>query len=124
VRLTLIAIAAGVCASSAAAQSMNAESFYQRAVKLKGKGAMAIFSMGEVKMLMKEAQEAAKVARAKRLADTAAGRNPRYCPPEQVEMSSDEFLGRLGRIPVEDRRHIDMTEASTRIMSARYPCRG
>lgn len=102
---------------------MNAETFYQRAMTLKGKGAMAMFSMGEIKLLMNEVKAAAKVARGKRLADIAANRTPRYCPPDKSGMSSDEFLNRLGQMSAEERRHIDMTEASTRIMAARYPCR-
>lgn len=108
----------------ASAQSMNAEAFYQRATKLKGKGPLAVFSMGEVKLLMKEVQESAKVARARRLADASAGRTPRYCPPENTDMAAEEYLARLGRIPQQDRRRIDMTEASTRIMAGKYPCRG
>jgi len=42
----------------AAAQSMNAEIFYQRAIALQKKGVMALFSGGEIKALTKEGQAA------------------------------------------------------------------
>jgi hypothetical protein len=37
-------------------------------------------------------------------------------------MGSDEFMKRLAAIPAADRARIDMTEATTRIMAAKYPC--
>src|SRR5205085_12377984 len=101
----------------------NAEAFHQRATKLKGKGAFAIFSGGEIKALMAEVQAAAKASGARYKADKAAGRPIPYCPPKESKMSSDELMARLAAIPVEERRKIDMTEAMTRIMTAKYPCK-
>jgi hypothetical protein len=109
--------------SSAVAQTMNAESFHQRATKLKKKGAMAIFSRGEIKTLMTEGQEAGKRARAQRLAAIKSGNRPRYCPPDGPQrMDSDEFMDRLAAIPAAERARIDMTEATIRIMAAKFPC--
>jgi hypothetical protein len=109
-------------AAPAAAQTMNAETFYQRATKLKGKGAMAIFSGGEIKALMREGQAAGKASAARLKADKAAGR-PRFCPPPGPRrMGSDEYLSRLSAIPQVERRRIDMTEATTRIMAIKFPC--
>ena len=110
--------------AAAMAQTMNAETFHKRATKLQKKGAMAIFSRGEIKALMSEVQESTKRAREQRLAAVKAGGKPRYCPPEGPgKMNSDEFMTRLAAIPAADRARIDMTEATTRILAVKFPCR-
>lgn len=120
----VLAVVALLLPGAAVAQSMNAEVFYQRATKLQKKGALAIFSGSEIKALMAEGQASGKKAGEQRRADVAAGRKPRFCPPAaKVAMSSDEFMKGLSAISTSDRARIDMTEASTRIMAARYPCR-
>lgn len=109
---------------SAIAQSMNAESFLQRANKLKAKGPLALFSRGEIKVLMDEGKASADAARRQRLAVVKAGGKPRYCPPEgPQQMNSDEFMTRLAAIPRPERQKITMTEATTRILVAKFPCR-
>src|SRR4051794_7714441 len=118
-----IAIALAVTAAPAMAQTMNAEQFNQRAQALKKKGAMAIFSGGEIKALTSEGQAAAKAAREQRLAAASAGKASRYCPPGgKGSMNSDEFMDRLAAIPQAERARIDMTEATTRILAKKYPC--
>ncbi|MGI8931064.1 MAG: hypothetical protein ACR2FK_01595 [Sphingomicrobium sp.] len=106
----------------ALAQSMNAESFHQRATKLQKKGPMAIFSGGEIKALMREGQAAGKRARELRVATIKTGGKLRYCPPEKGSMDSNEFMTRLSAIPQADRTRIDMTEATIRIMAVKFPC--
>ena len=121
----LVAAAALVTSTIATAQSMNAEIFHRRATALQKKGAAALFSMGEVKTLMREVNAAGERNRATRLAAVAAGRTPRYCPPPKGQgkgMNSDEFMQRLAAIPAGERARLDMTEASARIMAGRYPC--
>ena len=108
--------------AAASAQTMNAELFHQRSLALKAKGAAAVFSMGEVKLLMGEAQRAGQAARAQRLAEVAAGKPARACPPAKASMGSDEFMTRLTAIPAAERQRITMTEAMTRITIARFPC--
>jgi hypothetical protein len=84
---------------------------------------MALFS-GDIKVLTNEGEAAGAKAREQRLADVAAGRKPRYCPPQgKVSIGSDEFMKRLSAIPPADRQRIDMTEATTRILAAKFPCR-
>ena len=113
-----------VVAAPAAAQSMNAETFYQRGTALQKKGVMAVFSMSDIKRLTKEAQAAGERARDVRKADLAAGHPPRFCPPKGgVSIDDKEFMTRLGAIPPAERAHIDMTEAMTRILAAKFPCR-
>ena len=117
------AMAAVFMASGANAQTMNAEQFHQRATALKKKGAMAIFSGGEIKALTNEGKAAAAKAREQRLAAVKAGQKPRYCPPEgKHSMDGNEFMNRLGVIPAAERARIDMTEAMTRILIQKFPC--
>lgn len=120
-RLALVAAVAAVLApATASAQSMNAESFLQRAIKLKAKGPLALLQQGEIKLLMNEG----KASRRQRLAAIKAGKKPRYCPPEgPQQMDSDEFMTRLGAIPRPERQRITMTEAMNRILIAKFPCR-
>ena len=108
--------------ANASAQSMNAETFYQKAVVLKRKGPLALFS-SDLKPLMREGQAAGKAASASRKAALGARKTPRYCPPVEVEgMSQTEFLDRLGRIPAAERRRIDIGEATNRLLAAKFPC--
>lgn len=121
----IAAIGLATAAGPAAAQTMNAELFHQRATKLQAKGAMAIFSGGEIKALMREGQASGKASVARLRADKAADRPLRFCPPTgPAKMNSDEFMKRLSAIPQAERRRIDMTEATTRIMAGKYPCKG
>ena len=122
-RLLVGMASALLVASAAHAQNMNAEQFHQRATALKKKGAMAIFSGGEIKALMAEGKAASAKAREQRLAAVRAGQKPRYCPPDApVSLPSDEFMKRLGAIPAAERARIDMTEAMIRILAAKFPC--
>jgi hypothetical protein len=120
----LLGLTLFVAASPAWAQQMNAEAFYQRANKLKGKGALAIFSGGEIKALMREGQAAGQASKARYKAAKDAGKPLPFCPPEGPQkMGSTEFMTRLGAIPRAERQKIDMAEATTRIMAAKFPCR-
>ena len=121
-----VALLAGLLlvGAEASAQSMNAEQFHRRGTALQKKGVMALFSMGEIKALTKEAQAAGKVARDTRRADLAAGRAPRFCPPKgEVSIDDKEFMTRLSAIPAADRARIDLTEAMMRILAAKFPCK-
>lgn len=104
------------------AQSMNAETFYQKGVGLKKKGPMALFS-GDIGILMREGQGAGKASALARKAALKAGIKPRYCPPAEVNgMGRTEYFDRLSRIPQAERRRIDITEATNRILAGKYPC--
>lgn len=118
----IVAAVAALVPAMASAQSMTAETFFQKAQALQRKGMMAMFSK-DVKTLMKEAKAAGETARAQRLATLKAGKTPRYCPPMGAQrMGSDEFMQRLGAMPRIERLRIDMTEAMIRIMVAKFPC--
>ena len=112
-----------LASGAASAQSMNAEAFYQRAAVLQKKGVLALLS-DDLTTLMNEGKAAGAKAREQRLAALAAGRKPRFCPPGQpVSMDTDEFMKRLAQIPAAQRSRIDMTEAMTRILAVKFPCR-
>ena len=118
----IVAAAAALVPAMASAQSMSAESFFQKAQALQRKGMMAMFS-SDVKKLMKEAKAAGETARAQRLAAAKANQKPRYCPPAGSQrLGSDEFMQRLGAIPRGDRLRIDMTEAMIRVLAGKFPC--
>ena len=111
--------------AASSAQSMNAQQFHDRAATLQHKGFMAVFSGSEIKALTAEAQAAGTRAAENRKASIAAGQAPRFCPPKgPVSIDDKEFMTRLSAIPAADRARIDMTEATTRILAAKYPCRG
>ena len=123
-RFMLLGVALLTFSSATFAQSMNAQTFYKRATALKKKGPLAIFSGGEIKALMNEGQASGKAAGAAYDADKKAGRPTRFCPPPgKRQMGSDEYMQRLAAIPAAERARIDMTEATTRILIAKYPCR-
>jgi hypothetical protein len=108
--------------AAASAQSMNADTFYQKGLALKKKGPLAIFS-GYLTPLLSVGQAGGKAAGLARRAAVKAGSKPRYCPPAEVKgMASTEFFDRLARIPQPVRRQIDMTEATNRILAGKYPC--
>lgn len=122
-RFMVLGVALLAVSSAASAQSMNAQTFYKRATALKNKGPLAIFSGGEIKALMNEGQAAGKAAGAAYDADKKAGRPTRFCPPPgKRQIGSDEYLQRLAAIPAAERARIDMTEATTRILIAKFPC--
>lgn len=119
-------IAAGLATLSgpALAQQMNADIFYQRAVRLKKKGPFALLQRKEVKALLAEVEGAGKMVKERRLAAEKAGKHGAYCPPtEKSRMTSDEYLAGIGAIPTLERKKITMVEAVTRMLERKYPCR-
>lgn len=84
---------------------------------------MALMSR-DLRPIVNEAKAAGLKARATRLAAVAAGLKPRYCPPEgSKRLGNEEFLHGMGAIPALERARIDMTEAMTRILIRKFPCR-
>ena len=122
-RIIGVFVAASIIAAPAAAQTMSAETFYQRAVKLQKKGPLALFSKSEINALMREGQAAGKAAGAREKALRATGKRS-FCGPEgKMRLSSDDLMGSLARMSAAERSRIDMTEAMHRTMAAKYPCR-
>lgn len=122
-KLKLFAAGLLLMPAAASAQSMNAQVFFKRATALQKKGVLAVFSGAEIKALMSEGQAAGKAAGAAYDAAKRAGRPTRFCPPPgKRQMNSNEFMQRLATIPQDERSRIDLTEATVRILTQKYPC--
>jgi len=108
----------------AAAGDMSVAEFLPRAEKLKGKGAMAIFSRAELKALGAEVGGAIKANKAEREAAIRAGRRPDYCPPAGgVKLGADEILAEFRRVPVAERRRTTVRQVMKTMARRRWPCR-
>jgi len=119
-----LALCLAIQAGPALAQHMNADLFYQRALKLKKKGPLAMFSAGEVKALLKEVKAAGNLVKQTRIAAEKAGGRGRYCPPKgSKRMGSEEYIDALAAMPASERKAIDLAEATTRMMEKKFPCR-
>ena len=120
----VLAIALVSLAAPVAASAMNAEEFYQRAIKVKKRGPFALLSMKEVKVLVNEVKIAGAKVKETRLAAEKSGKKGRYCPPpENKRMGHEEYVAGIGAIPQAERREIDLIEATTRMLAAKFPCR-
>ena len=116
-------VAAATIASAAApanAQTMNAETFYQRAKKLEAKGMAAMFA-ADLKPIMSEMQAAGKIVQARRLA-AEAKKEKLYCPPPRAHLGAKEMLKLFGNIPQAERQRMTTTDAYQRILVAKFPC--
>ena len=103
---------------------MNADEFYQRALKVKKRGPLAMLSMKEVKILINEVKVAGTRVKETRLAAEKAGKKGRYCPPnDNKRMGHEEYVAGIGAIPQPERKKIDLIEATTRMLAAKFPCR-
>ena len=120
----ILALCLATTAAPASAQHMNADIFYQRALKLKKKGPLAMFSAGEVKALLKEVKAAGNLVKQTRIAAEKNGGRGRYCPPKGAKrMGSEEYIDALAAMPTSERKSIDLAEATTRMMEKKFPCR-
>lgn len=125
IRQTFMLLALGSIASAAAAQSMPLQNFVQRGTALEKKGPLAVFSMGEIRVLQDEMKAAAAALRAERLAAEKAGRKPPYCPPKDqksLAMKPQQVLAELRAIPAAQARTMTTTDGFRHILARRYPC--
>ena len=120
--LTASAVLAASISQPAAAQSMRADIFLQKAEALKKKGPLALLS-GDMGKLKKEISGSAAQLRTERLAAVKAGQKPSYCPPEKGGLGVEEILGHFQSIPAAERSRINTKEAFKRLMVKKYPCR-
>ena len=124
IQRVVLAFALASLAAPAAAAVMNAEEFYQRALKVKKRGPLALLSMKEVKVLVNEVKIAGAKVKETRLAAERAGKKGRYCPPPETKrMGHEEYVAGIGAIPQAERKKIDLIEATTRMLAAKFPCR-
>jgi len=110
-----------VSSSSAAIAAMNAEDFYQRAVKLDKQGAAAIFSK-DLKPLAREVKSSGYALRSENKAAMARGK-PYYCPPKNSKrMGRKEFISSFRALGAK-RKTMTVKQALKSIMIKKYPCR-
>lgn len=121
--LLIVCLIAG-CAGPAAAQNMPLPQFLTRATKLENKGAMAIFSPGELKALQTEMQGANKAVVADYQARKASGGRQAFCPVkgEKYQLGAKELLTQLRAIPAAQARSMTTTDAMRHMLAKRYPC--
>ena len=122
-RLTVFAVFAALAVAPAAAApgDVNAQAFYAKAMSIKAKGAMALFS-GDVKPMKSQMEDAAARVRAENLAAKARGM-PLYCPPTGLKGGAGFVIETLGTVPESRRRQLTLVQAWLEAMIGRYPCR-
>lgn len=122
-RICLAAFAALAIAGPAAAApgDVNAQTFYAKALALKNKGAMALFS-GDVKPMKAQMMDAGTRVRAENLAAKQRGA-PLYCPPAKVTADARFVIDGLATIPQSRRQRLTLTQAWREILVAKFPCR-
>ncbi len=103
-----------------AAQSMDAETFYVKAVALKKKGIAAAFSK-DLKPMMTLFKSAADSVKSENVKAKAAGA-PLFCAPAKYRLTADQFISEFERIPQERRRTQTVRAAWREIVIRRFPC--
>ena len=122
-RLSFATAALLLVPAAASAQTMPLHSFVERGTKLEKKGAMALFSRGEIRALQTEMKGAAAAVRAERLAAEKAGRKPAYCPPKEAQpMGARTFLAELRKVSATQARSATVTDGLRAMLVKRYPC--
>lgn len=104
----------------AAPGDVNAHAFYSKAMALKAKGAMALFS-GDVKPMKAQMQDAGARVRAENIAAKNRG-NPLYCPTKGAKGGVQFVLDGLGKIPENRRRQQTLVQAWREVLVTRFPC--
>lgn len=123
-RLIHFAALAAVAVSGpalAAPGDVNAQAFYAKALAMKKKGPMALFS-GELKPMKAQLMDAGTRVRAENQAAKQRGA-PLYCPPAQVKADVNFVRDGLAGIPQSRRQQSTLTQAWREILIARFPCR-
>lgn len=108
-------------ASPAAAQSMSVATFLQKVEALKAQGPMAMLS-SDIGVIKREVEAAGLANRAERKARLAAGQKPLACPPERVNMSSDDLISHFRTIPEAQRAKTSIKAAMADMVRKKYPC--
>lgn len=115
------AAAAALLAIAAPAAGMPVSTFLSKVATLDSK-APADELTGQVAELKAELQRDAADLRAERLAATAAGETPAYCPPADVpQPQAEEIIAALQELP-QQYRNIEVKDAIRAYLSARFPC--
>ena len=101
----------------------TAQSFLDRANRLKAKGPLAFFDRDYAR-LKAEATAAGKSIADDRIAAERAGRPILYCSPRpRAQLGCFEFVDGLAAIPARERATMTLKDGMTRVLQNKYPCR-
>ena len=101
----------------------TAQSFLDRANRLKAKGPLAFFDRDYAR-LKAEATAAGKSIADDRIAAERAGRPILYCSPRpRAQLGSFEFVDGLAAIPARERATMTLKDGMIRVLQNKYPCR-
>jgi hypothetical protein len=122
-RAACLAIALTFAAPALPAPPGTAQSFLDRANRLKAKGPLAFFDRDYAR-LKAEATAAGKSIADDRIAAERAGRPILYCSPRpRAQLGSFEFVDGLAAIPARERATMTLKDGMIRILQKKYPCR-
>ena len=120
--MILLALFLSVSAHSRAAAAGSAQSFLDRAERLKAKGPLAFFD-SDYGRLKSEATLVGKSIGDDRIAAEKAGQPILYCSPlPRAELGSFEFIRGLEAIPAAERERMSLKDAMIRVLQKKYPC--
>ncbi len=114
-----------ICANAGAlAQSeMSVAGFLHRAERAQSYGRMAALSSPDYRVLRSEVQRVARIYTAEVQAARAAGRMPPACMPSNPDLTPDDLLEFMRRIPPQNRARVSVRTAIYAMLRQRYPCR-
>lgn len=119
----LLILALSVATPSLADHPGNAQTFLERAERLKSKGPLAFFD-DDYGRLKAEATAVGKAIGDDRIAAEKAGKPILYCSPQaRAKLGSFEFIRGVEAIPAPERSRMTLKEAMIRVLQAKYPCR-
>ena len=119
----VLVVALSVCVPAVAASPGTAQSFLERANRLKAKGPLAFFDR-DYGRLKAEATAVGKAIGDDRIAAEKAGRPIIYCSPTaRARLGSFELINGLEAIAPAERVRMTLKEAMLRVLRKKYPCR-
>jgi len=119
----VLVLALWLAGPSLAAPPGSAQSFLDRANRLKAKGPLAFFD-SDYGRLKAEATAVGKSIGNDRIAAERAGRPILYCSPTaRAKLGNFEFIDGLAAIPAGERATMSLKEGMIRVLQKKYPCR-
>jgi hypothetical protein len=113
---------AGAASLAGTASAMPVSTFLAKFDKLAKEGALATVT-SDASLLKSELQDDAAALRSERLAATAAGKTPAYCPdPQAGPPSLEEIVAGLKDVPEAKRGTTEVKDALRAYMAKRFPC--
>ena len=103
-----------------ASKIINADAFYNRAIKLQRLGVRAPFS-DDFKPMVAHARKSFRSVEAQNNSAKRRG-DPLYCRPQDTQLSPSQVVRELSRIPLITRKKINLTRAFLIIAKRKYPC--